>query len=164
YNKMQRTMKNLTATIFSLALLVTLTSSKPAEDTMYLTRTGHIWFYNKPETAGTEEVEGHNRQVSSALNTATGKVMFSMLIKSFEFKKALMQEHFNEKYMESDKFPKSTFDGTIDNFDKGMMHKDGTYKVTASGKLTIHGTTKEVKLPAALTIKGNTINAKSDFR
>ena len=74
-----------------------------------------------------------------------------------------MKEHFNENYMESDKFPKSEFKGNVANIIAVNFAKDGTYNVKVTGKLTIHGVTNDVNVPGTLTIKGNTVNAKATF-
>jgi polyisoprenoid-binding protein YceI len=84
-------------------------------------------------------------------------------VKSFEFKVALMQEHFNENYMESDKLPKSSFKGKISNLDKIDFKKDGMYPAEVSGDLTIHGVTKPVATSGTIEVKGQTLTAKAKF-
>ena len=74
-----------------------------------------------------------------------------------------MQQHFNENYMESDKFPKSEFKGKITNIADVNFSKDGVYNVTVAGKLTIHGTTQEVSVPGTITVKGKDATAKAKF-
>ncbi len=74
-----------------------------------------------------------------------------------------MQEHFNENYMESDKFPKSNFKGKIDNLSKIDFKKDGTYPAEVSGDLTIHGVTKHITTKGTIVVKGSTITANSKF-
>ena len=81
----------------------------------------------------------------------------------FEFEKALMQEHFNENYVESDKFPKSTFSGKIASMDKVDLAKDGVYKVQVAGDLMIKGVTKAVSAPGTITVKGGKATAASEF-
>jgi polyisoprenoid-binding protein YceI len=110
-----------------------------------------------------EEIEAHNRQVVSSLDCSTGDIAFLLLIKSFEFKRALMQEHFNEEYMESDKLPKAGFKGKITNLKQIDFKKDGTYPAEVTGDLTIHGVTKSVTFKGTLEIKGTTITANSKF-
>ena len=78
----------------------------------YITKTSHIWFYSHTPM---EDIEAHNRQVVSSLDVSTGDIAFLLLVKSFDFKTALMQEHFNENYLESDKFPKAIFKGKLDD-------------------------------------------------
>jgi len=74
-----------------------------------------------------------------------------------------MQEHFNENYMESNKYPKADFQGTIANINEVTFSKDGIYNIKTVGKLTIHGVTKDAIVPGTLTVKGNTINVKAQF-
>ncbi|MBL7831812.1 MAG: YceI family protein [Saprospiraceae bacterium] len=74
-----------------------------------------------------------------------------------------MQEHFNENYLESSKFPKAMFKGKIDNLKDINFKKDGTYKANISGNLTIHGVTKPVKTTANFQVNGQRINATTDF-
>ncbi len=108
-------------------------------------------------------IEGHNHQVVSILDPSTGDIAFNLLVKSFEFKVALMQEHFNENYMESDKYPKSTFKGKITNNSNINYKKDGIYVAEVSGDLTIHNVTKPVTAKGTIEVKGSTVTAKSDF-
>lgn len=124
------------------------------------TKNGIVTFYSK---APIENIEAHNNKLLSVWDMATGKVEFSVLMKGFEFEKALMQEHFNENYMESDKFPKAIFKGIIREPVNSFLVKDGTFNVTVSGTLTLHGVTKEVNVPATISIKNNEISAASTF-
>ena len=126
----------------------------------YFTKTGSVDFYSKESV---EEIKAINKKATSILDKSTGSLEFSLLIKSFEFEKALMEEHFNENYMESDKFPKSTFKGTITNIKEVNFSKDGAYKVTVAGTLTIHGVSKQVTAPGTITIKGGKISSTSTF-
>jgi hypothetical protein len=125
-----------------------------------ISKNGHIWFYSYTPM---EEIEAHNQQVVSILDETTGTLQFNLLIKSFEFKRSLMQEHFNENYMESDTYPKSGFSGKITNTDKINFKKDGAYPAEVTGDLTIHGVTKQVTIPGTITINGTTVNAKANF-
>jgi polyisoprenoid-binding protein YceI len=125
----------------------------------YMTRTGHISFIsNAPQ----EKIEANNYQVSSALTTA-GDLIFQVPVKSFEFKQALMQDHFNENYLESDKYPKATFKGKILNMDKLDLKKDGKFPVDVEGDLSMHGVTKKIITKGQLEIKGNKIMATATF-
>jgi len=129
--------------------------------TVYMTRSGQISFFSKTPM---ENIEAVNNEVTSMLNPASGEVVFAVLIKSFRFEKALMEEHFNENYMESDKLPKSTFQGKIKNPDAITFTKDGTYPVTIEGDLTIHGVKQHVAFPGTLVISKNSISATSSFQ
>lgn len=124
------------------------------------TKKGTIKFESE---APMEKIEAVNRRVVSAIDVKSGAIEFSVLIRSFEFEKALMQEHFNEEYMESAKFPKATFKGTITNIDDINFKKDGQYKAKVKGKMTIHGVTKEVNSSAVFTVKSGKISATSSF-
>lgn len=126
----------------------------------YVTKNGHIKFYSETPM---ENIEANNNQVNSAFDISTGDFVFKVLIKSFEFPKALMQEHFNENYMESDKIPTATFTGTVLNFEGIDFLNDGTYDAMVKGKLSIHGVTKEVEHAGSFVIKGDAINAKAVF-
>lgn len=125
-----------------------------------LTRAGKISFYSK---APMEDIEAHNKAAISVVDKTTGQMEFSVLLKGFEFEKALMQEHFNEKYVESDKFPKATFKGKINDISKVNFGKDGKYSVTISGKLTLHGETKDITANGTFTIQGGVVNGTSEF-
>ena len=108
-----------------------------------LTRTGKITFH---AGSSLEDIDATNNEVSSALNTKTGELVFNVLVKSFHFRRALMEEHFNEEYMQSDKYPKAQFTGKITNLKDADFGKEGSYNVNAEGDLTIHGVTRKVVL------------------
>jgi polyisoprenoid-binding protein YceI len=141
-------------TVALLLMAMTATGQK------YITKTGHIKFFSD---APLEKIEANNRQVNSVLDLATGGFAFKVLMKSFEFPKALMQEHFNENYVESDKYPNATFVGTIANIREVDISKDGIYPVTVAGKLTLHGITKEINEKGTLEVKQGKIIGKSTF-
>lgn len=128
----------------------------------YLTRTGHVSFFSD---AALEDIEAHNHQVTALLEASTGKLAYKIPIKSFEFDKALMQEHFNENYMQSDKFPEATFDGVIADISKVNFNKSGTYAVTVTGKLTIHGITKDVSVTGEVIVDAaaKKVTTKANF-
>lgn len=125
----------------------------------YMTRTGTISFYSSTPI---ENIEATNNQVSSVINGETGDIVFSLLMKAFSFEKALMQEHFNEKYVESDKYPKSTFKGKIKNFEK-LTITDKEQEVEVTGSLTIHGKTKEITTKATLSKVDGKLKLKGNF-
>jgi len=125
-----------------------------------ITKTGEVTF--EASVPAFEEVKATNKAVSCVLNTKTGEIAALALMKGFRFKVALMEEHFNEKYAESDTYPKATFKGIIKNFDINKLDKSDT-KYALSGTLTIHGKSKEISTTAILTKKGNDIELTSDF-
>jgi hypothetical protein len=110
--------------------------------------------------AAIEDITAENTKVATIFNAATGDIVYSVPIKDFKFAKSLMQEHFNEKYMESEKFPKATFQGKLIGFDMG---KGGPQEARAQGKLTIHGVTKDIDVPGTFEVAGKKVNMKSKF-
>jgi len=126
----------------------------------YLCRNGHVWFFGSTPV---ENIEAHNKQASSIIDTETGEVVVSVLMKSFEFERALMQEHFNENYVESDKFPKGKFTGKISNLAEINFNKPGTYTARIKGVLNIHGVDKEIETPVELRIDGDNIHVQGKF-
>ena len=126
----------------------------------YFTRDGKISFFSD---AALEKIEAHNSKATSVLDASSGKLEFAVLIKAFQFEKALMQEHFNENYMESSKYPKAKFKGQIDNMDALKLDKDGSYTVQVSGDMTIHGVSNKLSTPATITVKGGHIQAVTSF-
>lgn len=126
----------------------------------YVTKTGHIKFYSETPI---ETIEAHNHSVNSALNPESGDFVFKLLIKSFEFEKALMQEHFNENYMESDQYPNAMFKGAIVNANDIDFSKEGTYEAIVKGDLSIHGVTKAVEEKGTFVVEDGAIQGKSVF-
>lgn len=126
----------------------------------YLTKNGHIKFHSETPM---ETIEAHNRQVNSALDIETGDFVFKVLMKSFEFEKALMQEHFNENYVESDKFPNATFKGKVLNVQDFDFTSDNTFDVIIEGDLTIHGVTKKIREKGSFSVENGQINGISTF-
>lgn len=143
-----------------LILLGTLFFINTIKADKYLTKTGKIIFVSK---APLETNIGTNNSVASLINTETGSIDFSVPIKSFVFDKQLMQEHFNENYMESGKYPTSTFKGTITNLNTISFSKDGNYPATVKGVLTIHGVTKDITNSGTIKVKGNSITIETEL-
>lgn len=146
---------------FFLILSATFFLSLTAGAQNFITKNGKISFFSKTDV---EDIEAVNNQAVSVINTQTGSVNFSLLVNGFLFKKALMQEHFNENYMESAKYPKATFKGTITDLSKVDFKKDGSYTVSVTGDLFMHNVTNKITVPATIQVKGNTITANSTFK
>ncbi len=146
-------------TITTLLAVILLTASM-ANAQKYMTKGGTIKFFSETPM---EKIEATNRQANSALDFSNGNFVFKVLIRGFEFEKALMQEHFNENYMESEKFPNSTFNGKITNIKDVNLEKDGVYKVTVEGDMAIHGVTNKVKVNGTLEVKSGKIMGKAVF-
>jgi YceI-like domain len=124
-----------------------------------VTKTAFIGFYSKTSL---EDISAENNQAYAVLDKQNGQIAFAVLLRGFIFPKELMQEHFNENYVESDKYPKCTFSGTC----TGDMNltKDGTYQVVVKGNLNLHGVTKPVETTAQLDVKNNRITGNSLFK
>jgi polyisoprenoid-binding protein YceI len=142
-----------------IVALVALTATA-ANAQRYMTRTGQVSFYSHTSM---EDIQAVNNQVSAVLDPASGSLAYTILIKSFQFEKALMQEHFNENYMESDKYPKSTFAGKIKDMSGVDLTKDGEYKVEVEGKLTMKDKTNAVSVPGTIAVKGGKVTTNAKF-
>jgi len=126
---------------------------------VYQTKSAQIKFQPITEEAGCT-----NNQVQSLLKSSDGAIAFSALIKGFKFQNSLLEDHFNENYMESTKFPNAKFQGFVTNIKEVDFAKNGTYKVTVKGTLTIHGTAKEVTTTGTIEIAGGKVIAKANFK
>jgi hypothetical protein len=144
----------------TLLLAIILAASTFADAQKYMTKNGFIGFYSHTPM---EDIKADNNQVAGVLDTGTGEMVFQVLIKSFHFEKALMEEHFNENYMESEKYPKSTFKGKITNLSSVNFSKSGLYDVTVEGDLTLHNVTNKVNAKGTIEVITGGINANSKF-
>ncbi|HVI46921.1 MAG TPA: YceI family protein [Chitinophaga sp.] len=146
-------MKNLFLVICCLLLSVQAWTQD-----VYTCRNAQLSFFS---SAPLEDIEAKTDKGVSAINIKTKAIYFKVPISSFEFKKKLMQEHFNENYLESDKYPFAEFKGNISN--DVDFSKDGTYNVTVSGTLNIHGVGKQYQEKGAVTVQGGRITTTSTF-
>ncbi len=126
----------------------------------YFVRDGKISFYSDTSM---EKIEAHNQNATSVIDAESGKMEFAVLIKAFQFEKALMQEHFNENYMESSQFPKAKFKGEIRNLSAINFSVDGTYTADIIGTLTIHGVSNAIETQGTLVVSDGQLSAESDF-
>jgi polyisoprenoid-binding protein YceI len=144
-----------------LALVTSLFFIVHAGAQNYLTRNGNISFSSHTPL---EDVNAENNEVVSTLNTATGAFEFKAAIKSFHFKKTAMEQHFgDEDYMDAEKYPKASFSGKISDLSSVNFEKDGTYKVTVQGNLTVKDVTKPISADGTITVKNGAITAQSNF-
>lgn len=143
--------------LFVLACL-TLVLGMQTQAQIYSTSTGKVSFFSKTPV---EDIEALSSTVVTLLNTKTGDVVMKIANTSFIFPNKLMQEHFNEKYMESELYPNSTFAGKINEIID--YTKDGSYDVTVTGKLNIHGVEQLRTIKGKVIIKAGTIQLLSDF-
>ena len=147
-------MKRLFLLFFFLNIIIAVNAQK------FMTKNGYIGFYSHTPM---EDIKADNNQVAGVLDITTGDMVFQVLIKSFHFERALMEEHFNENYMESDKIPKSSFKGKITNLSSVNFAREGTYDVTVEGDLTIHDVTNKISTKGTIEVVSGGINANSKF-
>ena len=153
-NNKKQIMKNFKIILFGL-LFVNMGFAQKM-----LTRTGEVKF--EASMPGIEEVAGTSTTSSCVFDKSTGDIAALTLVKSFKFKAPLMEEHFNENYMESSTYPKSTFKGKVIGFDSSKLtDKAQTYDL--EGDLTIHGITKKIKTKITLTPSGEKLIVTSNF-
>ncbi len=141
-----------------LFILLRLGSPALSQKTRHLTTTGLTSFFSETPV---ENINADNGKSQVILNASNGDIAVRIPIRDFVFQNKLMQEHFNENYMESDRFPTATFTGKIST--NPDYQKDGTYHVSAKGALTIHGVAKDRELTGTLTVKDGAIRIISDF-
>jgi polyisoprenoid-binding protein YceI len=142
----------------SLLTIIMLAASWMVQSQIVVSRNANLSFFSE---APIENISAVSNTGESALNLETKSIYFKVAIRTFEFKKSLMQEHFNENYMESIKFPYAEFNGKIK--EQIDLTKDGIYPVTVQGDLKIHGVTKNYLVKAELNVKGGEITANSTF-
>lgn len=149
--------KNMKTILLSLLLVLSLKSFAQAK---LITKTGKITF--EASVPAFEEVKAKNESVTCVLNPSTGEIASLALIKGFRFKVALMEEHFNENYMESDLYPKATFRGKIENFDTSKLTATSK-EYTLKGKLEMHGKSKDIIIKASIKKSEEGIDINANF-
>jgi len=143
-----------------LAALFVTTIGFTTDDEKVITKVGQISFFSHTVA---ENITANNYKVTSALTPSTGAIVFSVPMQSFEFEKAMMQKHFNSpKFLDTKNFPKAKFKGGIDG-KKPDLAKNGTYNVSITGDLTIHGVTKNVTVKGVLEVTDGSIRATAKF-
>jgi polyisoprenoid-binding protein YceI len=142
-----------------LFLTFTTCTLAAAAQGIYTSRNVNLSFFSK---APMEDIDAKTSQGVSAINTKTGAVYFKIAVNTFQFKKSLMQEHFNENYLETHKYPNAEFKGNIT--DVPDLSKPGTYNVTVSGTLTIHGVAKAYTEKGTVTVSEGKLAVSSTFK
>jgi len=150
-------MKKMQFIVSGFLLLLSFTVQAQGK---FYTKSGKISFYSSTPL---EDIAATNKSVVCLLDTKTGELQFAALMKGFEFKKALMQEHFNAEYAESSKFPKSEFKGQISNNSDINYTTNGTYTAKVKGNLTVHGVTKDIETTGTVTVKDGKLTLSSSF-
>ncbi|MCC3157509.1 YceI family protein [Hymenobacter sp. 15J16-1T3B] len=150
-------MKNLTRL---LLVLLGLTGAAAQAQTKFQTQAGTISFFSSTPI---EDIAAKSTQASAVVDAATGRLAFSVPIRSFAFRNGLMQEHFNENYLESEKYPKATFTGAVLGWNPALLAAAGPHAVQVEGNLTIHGVTHRVRVPGTLEQQGTRLLLNARF-
>jgi hypothetical protein len=140
--------------IFNCQILILNAQNK------YYTRSGKIVFFSK---APIENIKAVNNQVSCIYEIESNRIVANVLISAFEFEKSLMQQHFNENYLESDKFPKATFKGKLLNIQDIDFKSNWVKNTEFEGDLTIHGVGRKMKSPVNLKLENGVLYVSSEF-
>lgn len=142
-----------TVLLILICFLSNILSAQPL-----VTRSGYAAFFSETPL---EDIKAENRQVHAVIDPGRKTLAFALLLKGFLFDKELMQQHFNENYVESDKYPKSTFTGSYTG-DLDIT-RNGSYNVQVTGNLVLHGVTKTITVPATLQVQDKKIFGQSRF-
>lgn len=144
--------------ILILLAFVTFSGSAYAQK-IYSTKTGKISFFS---SSPLEDIEAKTSEVESKL-ASNGQIVFMLLMKGFEFENQEMEDHFNEDYLESSKYPKADFKGVVTNINDINLSKNGVYPAKVKGNLTIHGVTKEIATDGTIEVRGAKVITRSKF-
>ncbi len=148
-NQINKMKKLITLMVLMLGLQITMVQNLNAQK-VYATKTGQIFFN---ATGGAVPIAAVNNQVDSKFVETTGQIIFGVLIKGFKFENQLMEDHFNENYMESTQYPKADFKGYIKNIKEVDFTKEGSYPIKIEGILNIHGTPQNVATTGTIQVK-----------
>jgi polyisoprenoid-binding protein YceI len=142
----------------SIILLAWLSILNQTGQGLYACKNAQISLFS---TAPIEDIAAKTSAGTSVYNSATGDLVFSVAINTFKFPKSLMQEHFNSDYLESDKYPRATFKGKVQEHPD--LSKDGSYPITVTGELDVHNVKQTRTIPGTLTVSGGVVTMKSEF-
>lgn len=145
----------------TLFLVLIAASFQLQAQKLFATKTGQIKFN---ASSPLEQIVAVNNQVDSKMIDKTGQIVFSVLIKSFKFENQLMEDHFNENYMESSKIPKAEFKGYITNVSSVDFSKNGTYPITVEGTLAMHGVPQKVSVFGSMIIENGKPSITGSFK
>jgi hypothetical protein len=143
-----------------LSICISLFFQLTSAQGKYLTNEGVITFYSHTPI---EDITAINEKVAAVIDSEKGEVAIIVLMNEFQFEKNLMQVHFNENYVESDKYPKATFSGQISGMNATDYSTPGEYRVEVQGKMSIHGVTREVSTDGTIEVQDKGISAKTEF-
>lgn len=147
--------------IFIACLAGFLAIKQATAQNLLIDKKGTAHFFSE---APLENIEAINESAIGAIDLDKGTVAVTMLVKNFHFDKSLMEEHFNENYLETEKYPKATFKGTIRNFEELDFSTPGTFTVKADGILDIHGVKKSLSSDVEFIVSESEIAAKTNFK
>ena len=151
-------MKRL-ASLLLIVLLLTVSRIGCAQG-KFMTKSGRVTFFS---TSIIEDIEAINNAAAAVIDLNGAQLAFSVPIKEFNFKRTLMQEHFNENYMESTKFPRATFSGRLLGLNVSSLATAGSHAIKVEGDLTLHGVTHHITVPGTLEMKGGQLQAFALF-
>ncbi|MEO6687330.1 MAG: YceI family protein [Dyadobacter sp.] len=150
--------RHIVLSVIFLMTILGIAGKTFAQGGMFATATGNTRFSSATPL---ENIDAENRKTQVLLNTTTGEIAIRMTMRDFVFPNKLMQEHFNENYMESAKFPTGTFSGKLDQTID--FTKDGSYDASATGSFTVHGVAKTNTIKGKLKVEGAKVTITSDF-
>ncbi len=148
-------------TKISLLVVILFSALTSEAQKVYATKTGQTAFN---ASSPIEKIAAVNNQTDSKFVADNGQVVFAVLIKGFKFENQLMEDHFNENYMESTKLPKADFKGYITNIKEVNFSKDGSYPVKLDGNLTLHVVTNKVAAAGTMKITGGVPEMEGTFK
>jgi polyisoprenoid-binding protein YceI len=140
------------------ALVITFFPLFANAQQIFICKAAQLSFFSE---ARLEDIEAHSGEGKVAFNVQSGELVFRVRIRSFHFKNGLMEEHFNENYMESDKYPEAWFKGTLN--EKIDPSSPGQVKVTATGVLNLHGISKQRSIQGIVDVKNGKIGLNAEF-
>lgn len=145
---------------FLFALILLVASVSAFSQGKFISKNAYISFYS---STSMEDILGESNEAVTILNAETGEIVFQALMTTFHFKRALMEEHFNENYMESTKFPKAKFSGKIEGFNKEML-KNPVVEVKVTGTLSVHGVDKTITIPVRIGQENGKLAGTAKFK
>lgn len=151
-------MKKVTLFILMFISLVSIVSAQT-----YKTRDAAIYF-NPNKNQSQKDYASASKEGTAVLKVETSDVALLVAMKTFHFNNALLEEHFNENYLHTDKFPNATFKGKLIGFTAAQLAKDGVYTISSEGTVTMHGVTKPFNAPVKMTVKGKTATFDCEFK
>lgn len=149
-------MKRIIVSLLTVIICINANAQK-----IYSTKSGQVRFN---ASSPVEKIAAVNNQTDSKMVDKSGQIVFSILVKSFKFDNQLMEDHFNENYLESTKFPKAEFKGFITNVSSVNFTKDGKYTITVDGTLTLHGVSQKIGTTGTLVIASGKPTINGSFK